>query len=206
MMPSSNKTPELGLNYWAWEDKPKMDDFNTDNLITDSKISALAFQLAGKPDLSVAGATGWDSGNLPVETGTWTPTLIGTATAGAVTTTVAHGSYYRIGSLVYCKTELSGITISGAPAGQVVLTGLPFTILASSGHTGISLSRVAGFSLPAGALNLSGYIARVNSNIYLCYLTSTASAYSNLAWTTHLAAANNTDFHLSGSFAYTTNI
>lgn len=37
-MPSTNKTPFLGLNRWQGDDKPKMNDFNTDNQIVDATM------------------------------------------------------------------------------------------------------------------------------------------------------------------------
>ena len=40
-MPSSGKTPNIGLNLWSGSDSPKMEDFNNDNTIIDSAIKAL---------------------------------------------------------------------------------------------------------------------------------------------------------------------
>lgn len=37
-MPSTNKTPYLGLNKWQNTDKPKMSDFNADNQLVDDVI------------------------------------------------------------------------------------------------------------------------------------------------------------------------
>ena len=37
-MPSTNKTPFLGLNKWQGTDKPKMNDFNTDNQLIDAAV------------------------------------------------------------------------------------------------------------------------------------------------------------------------
>lgn len=37
-MPSTNKTTNLNLNSWISTDKPKMADFNSDNLILDSTV------------------------------------------------------------------------------------------------------------------------------------------------------------------------
>lgn len=44
-MPSSNKTGHLGLNKWLGSDKPKKDDFNSDNTLVDAACKALADQL-----------------------------------------------------------------------------------------------------------------------------------------------------------------
>jgi hypothetical protein len=40
-MPSSGKTPNIGLNQWTLADKPKMQDFNSDNQILDSHVTAV---------------------------------------------------------------------------------------------------------------------------------------------------------------------
>ena len=39
-MPSSNKTEHLQLNQWAGSDKPKMEDFNSDNRKVDGAVGA----------------------------------------------------------------------------------------------------------------------------------------------------------------------
>lgn len=46
-MPSSGKTPNIGLNLWSGSDSPKMEDFNSDNTIIDSAIKALQDQGGG---------------------------------------------------------------------------------------------------------------------------------------------------------------
>lgn len=38
-MSSTNKTDNLGLNQWVGTDRPKMQDFNQDNLLIDSAVS-----------------------------------------------------------------------------------------------------------------------------------------------------------------------
>lgn len=39
-MPSTNKTSFLALNKWNGEDKPKRDDFNSDNILIDNAIKS----------------------------------------------------------------------------------------------------------------------------------------------------------------------
>lgn len=75
----------------------------------------------------------WHEGNLPVEYGTWTPTLRGSTTAGTYTYSTRAGFYYRIGRYIYvtCRIQLSGVTTAGA--GDMQVTGLPFTAMNVSG-------------------------------------------------------------------------
>jgi hypothetical protein len=82
---------------------------------------------------AVGGGTAWHEGNLPVEYGTWTPTLRGSTTAGTYTYSTRAGFYYRIGRYIYvtCRIQLSGVTTAGA--GDMQVTGLPFTAMNVSG-------------------------------------------------------------------------
>ena len=57
-MPSTHKTDFLELNRWISEDKPRMEDFNTDNQRTDAGVAALntaitAHTAAATPHMSV---------------------------------------------------------------------------------------------------------------------------------------------------------
>lgn len=38
-MASTNKTETLGLNQWIGSDKPKMEDFNSDNRLIDTALA-----------------------------------------------------------------------------------------------------------------------------------------------------------------------
>jgi|GEM_PF-4588749 len=70
----------------------------------------------------------WHKGNLPYETGTWTPTLQG-GSSGPSNNTYAYrfGRYVRMGNIVHvwCRVELSAKDTN--MAGPLFLTGLPFT-------------------------------------------------------------------------------
>ena len=63
--------------------------------------------------------------DLPVESGTWTPSLIGAG--GAVTTyTVQSGAYQRIGGLVAAWFEIR--TSAHTLTGNLSIGGLPFAL------------------------------------------------------------------------------
>lgn len=59
------------------------------------------------------------------EEGTWTPTVIGTTTAGTATYTIQRGRYTKIGNRVFvtCVVQYN----SGTGTGSLGVTGLPFT-------------------------------------------------------------------------------
>jgi len=59
------------------------------------------------------------------EEGTWTPTVIGTSSAGTVTYTQRIGEYTKIGNMVTVLLEAGWN--SGTGSGNLAITGLPFT-------------------------------------------------------------------------------
>ena len=66
---------------------------------------------------------------LPYSTGTWTPTLSGSTTAGEFTYTYTNndgGCYYvKLGNLVVLRAAFT-YSITSSPAGQVRISGAPF--------------------------------------------------------------------------------
>ena len=74
----------------------------------------------------------WHSGNVPIETGTWTPELrFGGSTAG-ITYTNRMGRYTRIANVVYWSFHI-WLTSKGSATGAAEIAGLPF---ARSGDPG----------------------------------------------------------------------
>lgn len=70
---------------------------------------------------------------LLMPTGTFTPTLAGSSTPGTFTYTNQDGRYTRIGNRVIFDLRVVVNTVSGSPAGDLRIGGLPFT--AGSGQT-----------------------------------------------------------------------
>lgn len=66
-----------------------------------------------------------------LESGSWTPRLAGTTTAGTMTQpnasyqTTPYGSYQRIGNMVFARARFAGAALTGA-SGFLVLDGLPY--------------------------------------------------------------------------------
>lgn len=60
--------------------------------------------------------------------GTWTPVLVGTTTPGTYTYTTQSGKWSRYGSVVLLWFEVRVSAISVAATGQMILTGLPFSV------------------------------------------------------------------------------
>lgn len=66
-------------------------------------------------------------GNEVVQYGSWTPTIIGSSTAGTQTYSVQVGRYIKIGQLVIVWGVVTITAKDAAIAGNVLLGGLPFT-------------------------------------------------------------------------------
>lgn len=59
------------------------------------------------------------------EEGTWTPTIIGTSTAGTASYSTQNGTYTKVGRMVYFQCEL--IWSAGSGSGSLRISGLPYT-------------------------------------------------------------------------------
>ncbi len=76
------------------------------------------------------GSGGDPSASMPTsffQEGTWTPGFKGSVTPGTMTYTLQYGTYQRIGSWVDCYGYIKVNAISVAMAGDLQITGLPFT-------------------------------------------------------------------------------
>ena len=81
-------------------------------------------ELQGLPN----GVLKWDGKDIAtIETGTWTPVLEGSTTAGVLTYAEQYGWYKKINDLVFVvgKIEVSGYTT--LPTGIAVIRGLPYS-------------------------------------------------------------------------------
>lgn len=80
--------------------------------------------------------------------GTWTPTLIGSSTAGSQTYTDQTGKYWKLGPLVVLEFSVAISAKDGAMAGNVQVGGLPYAAIglgagmAIGEHSGVTLSGV----------------------------------------------------------------
>lgn len=83
---------------------------------------------------------------LKIESGVWTPILIGETTSGTNTYTKQIGSYYKIGNLVHCEFWIETSDVDSNMSGTLIIAGLPFSVKntyipgASIGNLGIGKS------------------------------------------------------------------
>lgn len=118
---------------------------NDRGYINFSQYSGNALGAINGGNLTWRGNRVWDAAALPYETGTWTPTLYGSTTAGTPTYAVRAGTYTRIGNRCLVSAILN-ISAKGGMVGTLRISGLPFlhavgcasalTVGAAGGHTG----------------------------------------------------------------------
>ena len=122
------------------------------------------------------------------ETGTWTPTL-----GGSATYTVQTGKYTKIGNLVYITLR---ITVSSIGSGSTTtISGLPFSSI-STLEQGLSISYFASL-----ATSISFLTPRVISNSSTITFTGLTIASSSESVIT--VFQNSTDIIISGSYQAT---
>lgn len=104
--------------------------------------------------------------------GNWTPTIAGSATAGTFTydTTNTKIQYERVGNRVYYNGRIIVTATSVAPAGNMSITGLPFTSGANSNNGNILGGGViaqSGIDMPAGYTQVTGVVVGASTTIFL---------------------------------------
>jgi hypothetical protein len=128
------------------------------------------------------------------ETGTWTPSLLGTGGSGTTTYTGQNGYYTKIGNMVFATLALTWSARSGG-SGVWGITGFPFsTINFNNGSNPTSpgvCSNFSGFTFTAGTMmtfemhptNNYGYFFTEGSGIGPSYLNTApaSSGYISIA-------------------------
>jgi hypothetical protein len=100
------------------------------------------------------------------EEGTWTPTLVGSSTAGSYTLTSGTAKYTRIGRVVHV-TFSSSITINTAGTGVARFGGLPFAKMSGTILTGATW--VSNVTLPVvnSGISVNAWTSGADSTFYL---------------------------------------
>lgn len=150
-MPSTNKTDFAGLNQWIGSDKPTRSDLNLDN----QKIDDL---LKGAP--TETGINLWNSGNLLVEKGSFTPTytdISGNPIQG-ITYTRQYGAYSISGTQCTIYGEII-VTNSSASSAALHLGNIPFRLSNLSTRCGINFTYAAHWGItPTGTIGVFGQL------------------------------------------------
>lgn len=115
------------LNKWADSVAAKLLTFATGALaIFTGQTAARTYTL---PDAD---------GTIPLEaSNTFSPTLLGSGTAGTWAYTTQSGYYHKIGKLVFIAITLKPSSITGSPTGTLAVGNLPFTAAAINQHMSV---------------------------------------------------------------------
>lgn len=107
--------------------------------------------------------------------GRWTPTFVGSSTAGVFTYSTQTGRYTRIGNLCTIRATIAISAIGTPPVGNMQINGLPF--VAASQDGGVAFGYIAQFNNAANAVMLTGLIINGNQhiNLYECFDNAAAA-------------------------------
>jgi hypothetical protein len=109
------------------------------------------------------------------EEGTWTPSIIGSTTAGTGTYTTQQGTYTKIGNIVKFQAEIVWTAHTGT--GQVQVANYPFTSTAETSP--ISITLYGGSTFTSGNF-IQAYKNPSNTNSGTAQ-TSSASVFSSVS-------------------------
>lgn len=119
----------------------------------------------------IAGQISFDSGSNYLDTyeeGTWTPTVVGTGTAGTASYSVQNAWYQRTGSVVRVKWRVDWTAGNGA--GSLRVAGLPFTAHATAyGGAAGSLGAGSNLTISANANQLSAEVVASSTEMNMSY-------------------------------------
>ena len=151
--------------------------YGTSSLINTTTQTARNFDVGG---ISFDGGTNVMS-NYKADV--WTPTLIGSSTAGTTTYTAQNGYYIRVGNLVTVQANVAGSGATGT--GSAIFGDLPFTIKNQTGGNpagSVFSANNATWVFPAGTTcqAMSGVINTTTASIY-CSGTATAGGNLQMA-------------------------
>lgn len=105
------------------------------------------------------------------QTGTWTPTMIGSSTAGTATYTTQAGTYTQIGNLVWVTCNVAGTTGTGT-AGNFLISGLPVNANTTTNFSNLMTA--------AGSTNIS--LTAGNTQLYVQAGQTSATTASLVQW------------------------
>jgi hypothetical protein len=87
------------------------------------------------------------------EEGTWTPSFFGTVTAGSPTYTNRLAAYTKVGRSVSVTCYMS-ITNKGGMAGNLQISGLPFTAISGGYYSAHAVAEFSGLTFASGRTQL----------------------------------------------------
>lgn len=137
--------------------------------------------------------------NCTFATGSWTPAITGSSAGpNAIGYAFQQGEYTVVGNLVFYQGRVivNSLTI-GAAAGQLQITGLPFTSVSTTANTNPAAIITKFLTIDVGTLFLSGFVAN-NSNLINVIATVNPAGDSATYQVTNITST--TDINVSGFY------
>ena len=133
------------------------------------------------PDIAVINANMDTIDTLAPISGTWTPVLRGSTTAGTATYARQLGKYYKIGKLVYIVAEIQVSTLTGG-AGYYIVGGLPFAPsgAAPTQHFVQAVNNIAGAGQAWDAYGQAIYVRSTSGLSAVEYANISSTTYINI--------------------------
>jgi hypothetical protein len=100
------------------------------------------------------------------EEGTFTPTVTASGSIAGFTYVAQLANYVKIGKTVYFSLNAEITSLAGGSSGNLRISGLPFTVSATSGYAAVAMGYIAqtGGTVPNGGLATANHIQFYNNN------------------------------------------
>lgn len=149
------------------------------SVVSGSSVVHLDGSLEVDNDITALGSITGDE--IVAPTGTWTPVLKGTGTAGTFTYTVQTGRYIKFNKWIIATGRIDISAISVAPTGNMRIGGLPFTVLNSVAIGTVDIGLLSAYNLGATTAFLTGMPANNTTDIAFFETIDNAGAGNALA-------------------------
>lgn len=159
--------PTVGLQSWYRYPSSGASSLTNHGLLKATGVSSYDSLSVGSTGTVLAGSTGNDPSftatpsvtSITLNGGTalgayleqqsWTPTIIGSSSAGTGTYTLQAGYYTRIGNMIFAACEITWTNHDGT--GDLWIGNLPFTVRNSSNYSPEGIINTQNMTLPGGA-------------------------------------------------------
>jgi hypothetical protein len=100
------------------------------------------------------------------EEGTWTPSIIGSASNPSIVYGIRYGQYTKVGRLCYFVFGITGMSSYSGGSGRVLVTGLPFTAAASQTGNGAPANTLVSYmTMTSGYTQITNYVDPSTTNV-----------------------------------------
>ena len=124
------------------------------------------------------------------EEGTFTPSLVGTGTAGVISNGSSYGRYIKIGQMLHFSLHIGCATWSTSPSGYLRIQNMPFTLIGTNGQCA---GAVMHNHLNTGGMDLVWYWTNNVTELRMYYCRD------NAGWVQQPIYNEAQDYYISGT-------